>query len=346
MDFKESGKTAPAHPKATPVSPHPLPSAAPTGGNFPASARIYVPPSDMKAIASASVEVLTSTSLVPLRDLIAAAREQQRQVTADLKEATDEAARQWAELSRKKASIFRWFFRRRIASLEQELPMIEGEVKRLKEWERNTKISVDFEAAPEAQRAYEQMVRAFEVLRRSACKWDVTADRATNQPRERTNAHRAVDRKPVSFDFSTSDIIRFSGRAMRFENANGDDILIYPGVAVIPRADGVFALIDLRELKVEARPMQFQEEDNLPGDAMVVGHTWAKTNKNGTPDRRFKDNYQIPLCLYGEITFRSKTGITEEYHVSNAEAAVSFAQALQAYQQALSLSETPRKAQA
>ena len=28
---------------------------------------------------------------------------------------------------------------------------------------------------------------------------------------------------------------------------------------------------------------------------------WLKVNKNGTPDKRYKDNRQIPVCEYGEI---------------------------------------------
>ena len=128
---------------------------------------------------------------------------------------------------------------------------------------------------------------------------------------------------------------------MRFENINGDDILIYPGVAVIPRADGVFALIDIRELKIDMEGVRFQETEGVPNDAEVVGHTWAKTNKDGSPDRRFKDNYQIPICLYGQIAFRSQTGVTEEYMISNAEAALAFVNAVQVYQKALARTDAP-----
>ena len=57
------------------VMPPPVKSRA--GGNNPASAMLYIPQTGMNEIASASVEVLTSNSLMPLRDLIAKAREQQ-----------------------------------------------------------------------------------------------------------------------------------------------------------------------------------------------------------------------------------------------------------------------------
>ncbi len=44
--------------------------------NIPSNAKIYMPQCGMNEISSASVEVLTSNSLLPLRDLIAKAREQ------------------------------------------------------------------------------------------------------------------------------------------------------------------------------------------------------------------------------------------------------------------------------
>ena len=130
---------------------------------------------------------------------------------------------------------------------------------------------------------------------------------------------------------------------MRFENVNGDDILLYPGVAVIPRADGAFALIDLRELQISSEYRRFHEEEGVPSDSRIDGHTWAKTNKNGSPDRRFKDNYQIPICIYGNITFHSQTGVTEEYMVSNADAAQAFAEAVKRYQTSLAESEALMK---
>lgn len=340
MPFGQAGGQSP-RPAPEPNRFVPPPAQSPTWVNNPASATVYMPQAGMNEIASASVEVLTSTSLVPLRDLIAKAREQHAQVKSDLKEAREEDAKQQGELNRRKGSLFRWFYRRRIAELEVALPVTKAEVERLANWQDNTKVAVTFEAGDAAQRAYSSMVRAFDALKLSAKKWDVTADRSTNQFIERTLANRTVNRHPVVFEFSSTDLIQFSGRAMRFENVNGDDILIYPGVAVIPRADGVFALIDIRELQVTVDGVRFQEIEGVPRDAKVVGHTWAKTNKDGSPDKRFKENYQIPICLYGQIAFRTQTGVTEEYMVSDANAALAFVEAVNLYKTALSETDAP-----
>lgn len=50
--------------------------------------------------------------------------------------------------------------------------------------------------------------------------------------------------------------------------------------------------------------------DECPSrDATVIDHTWKHPNKNGGPDQRFKDNYKIPICLYGELKIRSNSGM-------------------------------------
>ncbi|EOW5711343.1 DUF4236 domain-containing protein [Escherichia coli O8:H25] len=325
-----------------PTEPHLGSGSSPE--NTPSNAKIYMPVAGMNEISSASVEVLTSTSLLPLRDLIAKAREQRAEIKADLQEALAEESKQKSELARRKSSLFRWFYKRRIAELETLLPLTQAEISRLVSWEDSTKIAITFESSDASQRAYAAMVHAFDMLKSSVKKWDITADKATDQFAERTLATRSVNRHPVTFDFSSTDLIQFTGRAMRFENANGDDILLYPGVAVIPRADGAFALIDLRELQISSDYLRFHEEEGVPSDSRIDGYTWAKTNKNGSPDRRFKDNYQIPICIYGNITFHSQTGVTEEYMVSNADAAHAFAEAVKRYQ--ISLTETEALVQA
>jgi len=301
----------------------------------PGYAPSYTPAQPMREINSASVEQLTSHSLVELRDLIAKARSQRKEVDQDLAEAHASHQAGSAELERRQRSWFRWFMKRRIAELEGSVPEAAGEVQRLTEWQGLTHIDVSFETSDAAQRAYGALVRTFEALRQSKAIWDITSDRDTDRVRERSAAFRTLDRKPVQIDFSSSDLVRFAGHAIRFGNINGEDILIYPGVVIMPRADGAFALIELREVDLQYHAVRFIEEEAVPPDATVVGQTWAKVNKNGSPDLRFRDNYQIPIVQYGRLLFTSPLGVQEEYQFSDANAAGEFARAFDAYKVAL-----------
>lgn len=292
----------------------------------------------MREINSAAVESLTSRGLVEVRDLIAQARSQRAEIAADLTEAQAVRDRDAAELDRRSRSLFRFLYKRRIAELEESVPEAEQEIQRFTEWQQSTHVDVSFETSDAAQKAYGALVRQFEALRGCARIWDITSDRIGNRVVERSYASRTITRTPVTLEFSASDLVRFEGRAMRFQNVNGEDILIFPGVALMPREDGAFALIDLREIDLAFAATQFVEDEAVPGDTQVVGHTWAKVNKNGSPDLRFRDNYQIPLCLYGRMVFTTPGGVEEEYQFSNAAAAGEFAGAFDAYRSALATS--------
>ena len=322
-----SPESPPGFPRQPSLSVPPQPSPAPSVAYWQAT--------QMRAIGSASVENLSSHSLVELRDPIAQARSQRGEIATDLAEARSAYEADRADLARRQRSWFRWFYKRRIAELEVSVQEAEQEIARLTEWQQSTHIDISFETGDAAQKVYGALVRAFEALRGCARIWDVTSDRIGNRVVERSYASRTITRTPVKLDFAESDLVRFAGRAMQFQNINGEDILIYPGIVLMPRADGAFALIDLREIKRDFNTMQFVEEETVPSDTQVVGQTWAKVNKNGTPDLRFKANYQIPLCLYGRFVITSPGGIEEEYQFSNASATGEFAHAFQACQSAL-----------
>lgn len=317
------------------------PEPSPGPSRFPGAAPPFNPSvafrqsQQMREINSAAVESLTSHALVEVRDLIASARGQRAEIAADLAEAQGVLDRDEAELEKRSRSLFRYFYRRRIAELEESVPETRQEIDRLDEWHRSTHVDISFETSAAAQKAYGALVRSFETLRGCARTWDVTSDRFGNRVVERSYASRTITRTPVTLEFSQSDLVRFEGRALRFQNINGEDILIFPGVALMPREDGAFALIDLREVDLSFAAVQFVEEDAVPGDAQIVGRTWAKVNKSGSPDQRFRDNYQIPLCLYGRMVFTTPGGVEEEYQFSNAAVAGEFARAFNAYRASL-----------
>jgi len=80
-----------------------------------------------------------------------------------------------------------------------------------------------------------------------------------------------------------------------------DKLIIVQGVRV-----GALAYEDF---SVKTGTTRFVESEAVPRDAAVVGHTWKYVNKSGGPDRRFKDNRQLPICLYGQLEITSPKGL-------------------------------------
>ena len=98
-----------------------------------------------------------------------------------------------------------------------------------------------------------------------------------------------------------------------------EGILIYRN----ERYDG----ISYKSFKVGFDPARFFEEEAIPEDAEIIGRTWRYTKGDGSPDRRYTPNPQIPVILYGVLHITGPSGLDVRLQVSNITAAARFARA-------------------
>jgi len=80
---------------------------------------------------------------------------------------------------------------------------------------------------------------------------------------------------------------------------------------LLVKRDRKFAAVFYKNLTITISQIKHVETENLASDVKVVEYTWRYLNKKGGPDKRFKDNRQIPVCLYSEYSFESITGVNE-----------------------------------
>jgi hypothetical protein len=201
-------------------------------------------------------------------------------------------------------------------------------------------LEVDFDEP--IRDAYTRVEESFKKVCAAQTIWDVVDEQSVDSVATRSFASTAVQRKEVTFGIGPIPDIKWVLDPMRLRSANGGDIFIFPNFFVVYSSVQQFAVVGMDEVKVAFRAIQYQELSTIPSDTKVVQQTWFKVNKNGTPDKRFKGNYQIPVVRYGEISFNTGTGLNEKYHVSNYEAVEDFANALRAYQEMInSLAEIP-----
>jgi hypothetical protein len=129
-------------------------------------------------------------------------------------------------------------------------------------------------------------------------------------------------------------VLQSDAKVLRLQNANGAALLVYPGFLMMMSGADI-ALVELRDIELTFRQIRFTEDESIPSDSAVVGHTWAKCNKDGSPDRRFRGNYQVPVAGYGGLVLKAPSGINEEYLISNPEKASRFAEAYSDYKRKL-----------
>lgn len=76
-------------------------------------------------------------------------------------------------------------------------------------------------------------------------------------------------------------------------------------------------VLNYSDFSSEIITTNFIESELVPKDATVIGQTWKYVNKSGGPDKRFKDNRQLPICKYGELQLKSLKGLNTVIMFSN-----------------------------
>lgn len=89
--------------------------------------------------------------------------------------------------------------------------------------------------------------------------------------------------------------------------------------------DGVYSAIAYDELETGLKDLDYVEQDGLPKDATVVGQTWKYVRRDGGPDRRFKNNRQLPIVNYPIVVFMTDS-LTAYLIVSSHQVADAFTQ--------------------
>lgn len=113
----------------------------------------------------------------------------------------------------------------------------------------------------------------------------------------------------IPFPFTTNS------NAVAFKS--GQETLIFlPDKLFIIQGSTIGAL-DYSDVSIKMHQLRFHESESVPNDAEIVGYTWEYVNKSGGPDKRFKNNRKIPVCLYGEMEVRSPNGLNTDIMFSN-----------------------------
>lgn len=307
-------------------SPH-LHLAAPPTSVAPQPSYLMPEPSapEMIDIKSAGSGSLTTAGLSEFRRLLEETSREHSEIVQELSQARSEESSVVGRCTSWKNG---WFMRRLFKAKFEQLRISaeEATAKRaeLEEQELLSRLQTQIELPDGVARAFHRMNDEFAVLTKCERIWDTVGQRTTNRVVERTTAARLVERKLVRFQLGRCELIESEWKVPHLENANGGDIYFYPAFALYFVSSDNFALLEYKDMELEFSFSRFIEEERLSGDTTIVGQTWAKANKDGSPDKRFKDNYQIPIAQYGKISITSATGMNEEYMVSNAECTQAF----------------------
>tara|TARA_R110002124_G_scaffold45188_1_gene137054 strand:+ start:8642 stop:9808 length:1167 start_codon:yes stop_codon:yes gene_type:complete len=169
---------------------------------------------------------------------------------------------------------------------------------------------------PAAEERYKALVGAIDRIAGSSKVWFVKAKGdITNLHawKKNSGASALVDSKETSVSYAlppgvasnvTPPVIMIDGQKCYF----------FPDCILIEE-NKRFGAVRYETIRTAVRD-QRMIMDSAPSDATVVGQTWKYVNKKGGPDRRFKDNRQLPICLFEEIGMVSDGGFKGLVQVS------------------------------
>lgn len=84
----------------------------------------------------------------------------------------------------------------------------------------------------------------------------------------------------------------------------GDLTLYFLPDALLINKNGVNKAIDYKDLQVDLRSENFLEEEKV-ADATLIDKTYLHSNKDGSPDKRYKDNPEVNLVEYGVLEMKN-----------------------------------------
>lgn len=182
-----------------------------------------------------------------------------------------------------------------------------------------------FNLSAELLQHYRLFVEAFDSAAACSRVWRTQSSVATGQEAYlQRNVGTTVTRKPARLNRQDRRDLwpwRLEEPAPEFVFDNGMSLYIFPVFAVLVDRRMTMEMVQLADVFFQSRSLDFVEDEKLPSDAPKSGSTWQKANADGSRDRRFKDNRQIPLVRYGKISVILPERMSAEFMISKPDPA-------------------------
>lgn len=171
-----------------------------------------------------------------------------------------------------------------------------------------------YEIEPAFAANVEQMHTAFEAVRSCQSTWHLQSQGKVLDRKYHAGASHLVTRRSVSLTVKTPPYVK-TNIATPSIPVGRQTLYFFPDKVLVFDTNGVGA-VSYGNLRVDISTTNFIEDGAVPKDSQIVSTTWKFVNKKGGPDRRFKNNRQLPVVRYEEVQFSSDSGLLERIQIS------------------------------
>lgn len=178
---------------------------------------------------------------------------------------------------------------------------------------RRLLIEIYYDIDSNIQEVYQKFVYHFSEILNCSKVWQYLHSQKTYDYKYSSGASDTITRKPLNKISKNKTPLKIfkTNVEIPYLGLINTELYFFPERLIIKRGNQ-FGAIMYKNIDCYSEITRFIESEGVPNDSVVVGQTWRYLNKNGSPDRRFSNNYQIPICNYSEYSFISNSGLNEK----------------------------------
>jgi hypothetical protein len=174
----------------------------------------------------------------------------------------------------------------------------------------------------ETEKKYKALLESFELAKKAKKIWHIEAKQDVNDAKYNAGADTLIKRSGTALSLTLPRFLKVNIPVPNIKV--GKEVLCFFPDKLLVLAKSKAGTVIYNDLEIQVNSSRFIEEDSVPKDAKVVGTTWKYVNKKGGPDRRFKDNREIPICEYENVQFFSHSGLNERIQLSKLDSFAEF----------------------
>lgn len=165
------------------------------------------------------------------------------------------------------------------------------------------------------ERAFESFNKVWQTIAGVRNLWAIPQTQRYADKKYHGGASTGIFRNATQLRFGAPENVRCNIAIPLLLANNTTTLAFYPDRLLVFRANQVGA-VSYSALQARTSGTRFNEEQRVPSDTLVVGRTWRYVNKSGGPDRRFKNNPEIPVCSYSDLELSSESGFSAYFMAS------------------------------
>ena len=185
-------------------------------------------------------------------------------------------------------------------------------------------IQITMPLSEQETQAWQQLRTSFTALKDAGHAWDITGLGHMDQIRDKLAHGTQWIKQSIRLKIEDFEGVETPEEALCIPLSPNGAVYFYPSFVLIHPGKRPPVLVLYCDLQISGSQEKIPIYDTVPTGAEIVGSTWLKVNKDGKPDRRFRDNRPVPEIRLYKIDLQSQGGLKESWCFVSSQAAETF----------------------